>query len=129
MNATTPLTVGRIVFSNRPPGMFMTTVEERREAMKRKPLPVVATPVPVPVPVPAPAPVPAPEPIPVASLKPKEVLLLIELCKGKSDHATARAMGISQFTLKTRMARVRKKLRVQNRVQLVVYAFRNGIVS
>jgi DNA-binding NarL/FixJ family response regulator len=125
MNATTPLTVGRIVFSNRPPGMFMTTVEERREAMKRKPLPVVATPVPVPVP----APIPAPEPIPVASLKPKEVLLLIELCKGKSDHATARAMGISQFTLKTRMARVRKKLRVQNRVQLVVYAFRNGIVS
>jgi DNA-binding NarL/FixJ family response regulator len=125
---STPLTVGRIVFSNLPPGMFMTTVEERREAMKRKPLPVAA-PVPAPAPTPVPATKPAAKPKPKGPLKPKEVQLLVELCGGLTDQGTAKRMGLDLDTFKSRLQRLRGKLHVHNRVELVVYAFRNGIVS
>jgi DNA-binding NarL/FixJ family response regulator len=65
----------------------------------------------------------------LTDLTPRERDVLDLLVKGLSNPEICSELGISEATAKTHVARILQKLEVRDRVQAVIYAYENGIVS
>ncbi|MFF2621010.1 response regulator [Oerskovia jenensis] len=69
------------------------------------------------------------DPLPgLADLTPREHEVLVEVAGGLSNEEIARALYLSESTVKTHVSRVMTKLRARDRAQLVVAAYEAGIV-
>jgi two-component system nitrate/nitrite response regulator NarL len=71
---------------------------------------------------------PAPEG-PSKGLSPREVQILRHLMNGYSNKAIARALEISEATVKVHLKALLRKVRVSNRTQAAVWAMNNGIAG
>lgn len=63
----------------------------------------------------------------IAMLTARELEIVRALAEGQSNLQIAAALNIEQGTVKSHLARITQKLDVENRVQVVVWAFHNGI--
>jgi DNA-binding NarL/FixJ family response regulator len=66
---------------------------------------------------------------PVARLTPREREVLQLLTQGNTNKEIANALGVSENTVKNHLKNILAKLHLQNRVQAVAFALREGIVS
>lgn len=64
----------------------------------------------------------------VASLTDRELEVLRQVARGRSNAEIAGELFVSGATVKTHVARVLAKLGVRDRVQAVVFAYESGIV-
>lgn len=55
--------------------------------------------------------------------------MLRELAQGKSTREIARALVLSEETIKTHLTRIYQKLGVNDRVQAVALALRRGLID
>ena len=51
------------------------------------------------------------------------------LAKGLGNNEIARSLGLEQSTVKTHVGNICRKLDVNTRVHVVIWAYRNGVVS
>ncbi len=65
---------------------------------------------------------------PAAKLTPRERELLRLLTQGSTNKDIANALGVSENTVKNHLKNILAKLHLQNRVQVVAFALREGIV-
>jgi DNA-binding NarL/FixJ family response regulator len=70
------------------------------------------------------APPPLPEP-----LTPRELEVLVQIARGRSNTEIAEALFVSGHTVKTHLSHVLDKLDARDRVQAVIYAYETGIVT
>ena len=54
--------------------------------------------------------------------------ILLQTARGLSNAEIAAAESLSEATVKTHVSRILTKLRLRDRVQLVVYAYENNLV-
>lgn len=73
-------------------------------------------------------PSPPPPPTALQRLTPRESEVLVLVGHGHSNQEIARALFVSETTVKTHIARTLAKLGVRDRIQLVVLAHRSGLV-
>lgn len=66
---------------------------------------------------------------PLADLTPREREVLHLIAQGLSNREIASALTIEESTIRTHVKRVLAKLGLRDRIQAVVYAYENGIVS
>lgn len=64
-----------------------------------------------------------------ASLSAREYDVVVALCEGKSNREIAKALTMSEATVKTHLSNVMHKLEVHDRLQIAVMALREGIVK
>lgn len=64
----------------------------------------------------------------VGNLTPREVEVLAELARGRSNREIARAFTLSEKTVKTHVSSILMKLDVADRTQAALYAVRHGLV-
>ena len=67
-----------------------------------------------------------PTPVRSGDLSPREAELVAALCEGLSNAELAERLTIEVSTVKTHLARICTRLGLRDRVQLVVWAHRNG---
>ncbi len=60
-------------------------------------------------------------------LTPREWAIMADVVEGLNNAQIAARLGISESTVKSRLADVRRKLGLHNRVQLAVWAARHGL--
>jgi DNA-binding NarL/FixJ family response regulator len=72
---------------------------------------------------------PAPDAPEETVLTPRELEVLGLIANGLSNSEIAEVLVISQETVKTYVSRILTKLNLRDRVQAVVYAYRNGLVT
>ncbi|QAY59602.1 response regulator transcription factor [Microbacterium protaetiae] len=65
----------------------------------------------------------------LARLTPREFEVLTAIAHGDSNAEIAHALVISHETVKTYVSRILLKLELRDRVHVVVYAYRNGLVT
>ena len=65
----------------------------------------------------------------LAALSDRERAILLEVARGRSNAQIAAALHIAEPTVKTYLGRLRAKLDVHDRVQLVIFAYDNGLVA
>jgi DNA-binding NarL/FixJ family response regulator len=65
----------------------------------------------------------------LAALSERERAILLEVARGQSNAEIAAALHIAEATVKTYLGRLRAKLDVRDRVQLVIYAYDTGLVA
>ena len=71
----------------------------------------------------------APVPQPPVELTPREQQVLEALCAGSSNSEMASALFVSESTVKYYLSNLMRKFGSRDRVQLVVSAFRSGVVT
>ena len=59
----------------------------------------------------------------------RELEVVREIARGRSNAELARELIISETTVKTHVARVLAKLRLRDRVQIVVFAYEHGLAE
>jgi DNA-binding NarL/FixJ family response regulator len=64
-----------------------------------------------------------------APLSPREIEILEQICKGSSNKLIARALNISEQTVKNHITSILKKLAVNDRTEAVIYSLRRGWIS
>lgn len=69
----------------------------------------------------------APRPGPVLTPRERQVLELV--ARGDANKEIARALQISENTVKNHLRNILEKLHLQNRVQAVMYALREGLIA
>ena len=62
------------------------------------------------------------------TLTARELEVLRAVARGSSNAEIGRELFVSEATVKTHLARLLSKLRQRDRVQLVVFAYENGVV-
>jgi len=67
-------------------------------------------------------------PAELAALTDREIAVLAEVGRGRTNDQIAEALGISAMTVKTHVNRAMTKLKVHDRSQLVVIAYSTGLV-
>ena len=65
----------------------------------------------------------------LAALSERERAILMEVARGQSNAEIAAALHIAEATVKTYLGRLRAKLDVRDRVQLVILAYDTGLVA
>ncbi len=65
----------------------------------------------------------------LAVLSDRERAILLEVARGRSNAEIAAALHIAEATVKTHLGRLRAKLDVHDRVQLVIFAYDSGLVA
>jgi DNA-binding NarL/FixJ family response regulator len=75
--------------------------------------------------------VPAPTPPvdPLAPLSPREREMTLLIARGLSNTEIAAEAFLSEATVKSHVRAVLQKLALRSRVQIVVFAYENGLVS
>jgi DNA-binding NarL/FixJ family response regulator len=73
----------------------------------------------------------SPDPVPpeLDELTARELEVVREIARGRSNAELARELSISETTVKTHVARVLSKLRLRDRVQIVVFAYEHGLAE
>jgi DNA-binding NarL/FixJ family response regulator len=73
----------------------------------------------------------SPDPLPpeLDDLTARELEVVREIARGRSNAELARELTISETTVKTHVARVLAKLRLRDRVQIVVFAYEHGLAE
>lgn len=74
------------------------------------------------------------QPVPVQGVEKeniteREMEVIRLVAQGKSNHEIAQALVISEKTVKTHISNILSKLQLDDRTQLAVYAFRNGLAA
>jgi DNA-binding NarL/FixJ family response regulator len=64
-----------------------------------------------------------------SELTPREMEVLLAVAQGKSNEEIARALVISEKTVKTHLGKIFSKLQVDGRAQAMLYAIREGLVE
>jgi len=62
-------------------------------------------------------------------LTPREFDVLEQIVHGKSNREIAAELEVSEATVKTHVGRILAKLELRDRVQIVVFAYENGLIS
>jgi DNA-binding NarL/FixJ family response regulator len=65
----------------------------------------------------------------LATLSDRERTILLEVARGRSNAEIAAALHIAEATVKTYLGRLRAKLDLRDRVQLVIFAYDSGLVA
>jgi DNA-binding NarL/FixJ family response regulator len=65
----------------------------------------------------------------LAALSDRERAILLEVARGRSNAEIAATLHIAEPTVKTYLGRLRAKLDLHDRVQLVIFAYDNGLVA
>ena len=66
---------------------------------------------------------------PLEALSDRERAILLEVARGRSNAEIAGALHIAEATVKTYLGRLRAKLDLHDRVQLVIFAYDSGLVA
>jgi DNA-binding NarL/FixJ family response regulator len=64
-----------------------------------------------------------------ARLRESERAILLEVARGRSNAEIAAVLHLAEATVKTYLGRLRAKLGVHDRVQLVIFAYDSGLVA
>src|ERR671917_7846 len=65
----------------------------------------------------------------LAALSDRERAILLEVARGRSNAEIATVLHIAEPTVKTYLGRLRAKLDLHDRVQLVIFAYDSGLVA